>query len=227
MVPVNEQSAIPLPARNTANPANYFWTFPEPPFTVEDMSDVSQLMHADSERDRQAFQELLPRVYDELRLLAARQLADEPSNQTLQPTALVHEAFLRLVGEQGGDSTQALTKFTDRRYFFAAAAEAMRRILIDRARRKQAIKHGGGRMQIDLEKFTPACPDEDSHLESLTESLDALSKEEPLAAEVVNLRWFAGRSMPEVADLLGLSLRSTERYWAYARAWLYRRLQNS
>ncbi|MFT3878822.1 MAG: ECF-type sigma factor [Gemmatales bacterium] len=191
------------------------------------MSDVSQLMHAASEGDRQAFQELLPRVYDELRRLAARQLAEEGSNQTLQPTALVHEAFLRLVGEEGGSSAQALTKFTDRRYFFAAAAEAMRRILIDRARRKQAIKHGGGRVHIDLEKYTPASPEEDSQLESLAEALDALAKEDPLAAELVNLRWFAGRSMPEVAELLGLSLRSAERYWAYARAWLYRRLQKT
>lgn len=190
------------------------------------MSDVSQLMNAATEGDRQAFQELLPRVYDELRRLAARQLADEGSNQTLQPTALVHEAFLRLVGEQGGETPQTMSKFIDRRYFFAAAAEAMRRILIDRARRKQAIKHGGGRVHIDLEKFTPAFPEEDSHLESLAEALDLLAKEDPLAAELVNLRWFAGRSMPEVAELLGLSLRSAERYWAYARAWLYRRLQN-
>lgn len=188
------------------------------------MTDITQILDAAANGDRVAFHELLPRVYDELRTLAARQLASEQPGQTLQPTALVHEAFLRLVGDPVGQTSNA-AKFADRRYFFAAAAEAMRRILIDNARRKKTVKHGGDMKRLDLETFNPAAPEEDSYLEALSKALDGLAAEDPMAAELVNLRWFAGRSMPEVAELMGLSLRSAERQWAYARAWLYQRLQ--
>jgi len=188
------------------------------------MTDITQMLDAAANGDRQAFRELLPRVYDELRMLAARQMANEQPGQTLQSTALVHEAYLRLVGDPSGRPSHA-AKFSDRRYFFAAAAEAMRRILIDNARRKKTVKHGGDLVRLDLESFNPAAPEEDGYLEALSKALDALAAEDPVAAEVVNLRWFAGRSMPEVAELLGLPLRSAERQWAYARAWLFQRLQ--
>jgi RNA polymerase sigma factor (TIGR02999 family) len=188
------------------------------------MTDITQMLEAAAGGDRSAFHQLLPRIYDELRTLAARQMASEQPGQTLQPTALVHEAFLRLVGDHSGLASNT-TKFSDRRYFFAAAAEAMRRILIDNARRKKTVKHGGDMKRLDLETFNPVELEEDNYLESLSNALDGLAKEDPIAAELVNLRWFAGRSMPEVAELLGLSLRSAERQWAYARAWLYQQLQ--
>ncbi|MFT3878910.1 MAG: ECF-type sigma factor [Gemmatales bacterium] len=188
------------------------------------MTDITQMLDAAARGDRSAFHALLPRVYDELRTLAARQMASEQPGQTLQPTALVHEAFLRLVGNSSEPAGNP-AKFSDRRYFFAAAAEAMRRILIDNTRRKKTIKHGGDMKRIDLETFNPVAPEDENYLESLSTALDDLAVEDPVAAELVNLRWFAGRSMPEVAELLGLSLRSAERQWAYARAWLYQRLQ--
>jgi RNA polymerase sigma factor (TIGR02999 family) len=189
-------------------------------FTVGGRDDVTQLLEDAAQGDQQAIRQLLPRVYEELRQLAASQMASEQPGQTLQATALVHEAFLRLMG-----SGTAVGKFTDRRYFFAAAAQAMQRILIDAARRRKTVKHGGDWLRIDMATFDPAASDDDHQLEQLTKALEALAVEDAEAAELVNLRWFAGRTMPEVAELLGISLRSAERQWAYARAWLFQRLQ--
>ena len=166
-----------------------------------------------------AIRALLPQVYDELRMLAAAQLAGEQPGQSLQATALVHEVFLKLTANQ-----EHAAKFADRRYFFAAAAQAMQRILIDAARRRNTQKHGGAWQRVDLGDFDPAESGE-QELTQLSEALEALAQVEPVVAELVNLRWFAGRSMPEVAELLGISLRTAERHWTYARAWLFERLQ--
>lgn len=186
---------------------------------MKERQEVTLLLEAAAGGHRQALRDLLPRVYDELRQLATAQMAREKPGQTLQPTALVHEAFLRLVGTPANAA-----KFADRRYFFAAAAEAMRRILIDHARRKRASKHGGDWQRLNLEDFDPAVSDEDGDLEALAAALDELVKVDPQAAELVNLRWFAGRSMAEIAELLNLSVRTAERHWAFARAWLYQKL---
>lgn len=180
---------------------------------------MTQILQAAAQGDQHAIRELLPRVYEELRQLAALQMASEQPGQTLQPTALVHEAYLRLLGDGS-----PIGNFADRRYFFAAAAQAMRRILIDAARRKKTMKHGAQWQRVDLATYDPAASDDDQQLEQLASALDAFAIEDPVAAELVNLRWFAGRPMPEVAELLGLPLRSAERQWAYARAWLFKRL---
>jgi RNA polymerase sigma factor (TIGR02999 family) len=161
----------------------------------------------------------LPLVYEELRRLAAAQLAREPGGQTLQPTALVHEAYLRLLGARGEPH------WDNRGHFFAAAAEAMRRILIDNARRKRRPKHGGNRRRIagDVVASQPEMPPED--LLALDEALDKLANEEPAKSELGKLRFFAGLTMPEVAAALGISLATAERHWTYARTWLYAELQ--
>jgi len=164
---------------------------------------------------------LLPLVYEELRRLAAAQLAREPGGQTLQPTALVHEAYLRLRGARGEPH------WDSRGHFFAAAAEAMRRILIDNARRKQRPKHGGDRHRVsgDVASPRPEMPPED--LLALDEALDKLAREEPAKAQLVKLRFFAGLTMPEVAEALGISLATAERHWTYARTWLFAQLQDA
>ena len=182
------------------------------------MSDVTVVLDAIQSGDSEAPAQLLPLVYGELRQLAAQKLAHEPCGQTLQPTALVHEAYLRLVGE---DEEQ---HWDSRGHFFAAAAEAMRRILIDNARRKHRPKHGGNRRRKagDVAAPRPAMPPED--LLALDEALDKLAEEEPAKAELVKLRFFAGLTMPEVAEALGISLATAERHWTYARTWLYREL---
>jgi RNA polymerase sigma factor (TIGR02999 family) len=171
--------------------------------------------------DPHAAGRLLPLVYEELRRLAAAHLAREPGGQTLQPTALVHEAYVRLQGARGEPH------WDNRGHFFAAAAEAMRRILIDGARRKHRPKHGGGRRRVsgDAAAPSPGMPPED--LLALDEALDKLAKEEPAKAELVKLRFFAGLTMPEVAEALGISLATAERHWAYARAWLYAELKGA
>jgi RNA polymerase sigma factor (TIGR02999 family) len=182
------------------------------------MEDATRLMNASAQGDPQAAAELLPLVYDELRRLAALKLAREAPGQTLEATALVHEAFLRLVG----DSQDA---WDNRRHFFAAAAEAMRRILIEQARRKGRTRHGGGKTRCDLgEALAPLLPPPDDLL-ALDEALTRLADLAPARAEVVKLRFFAGLTMPEVAHTLGISLPTAERYWAFARTWLYAELE--
>ncbi len=178
------------------------------------MTDVTRLLNAIAAGNPAAAGELLPRVYDELRRLAAAKLAREGPGQTLEPTALVHEAYLRLVGPDGA------LHFDSRRHFFAAAAEAMRRVLVENARRKGSAKHGGGRRRVDLDQV--AAPDSSfEDLVSLDEALERLRAESPARAELVKLRFFAGLTMAEAAEVLGVSLATAERHWAYARAWLY------
>ena len=176
------------------------------------MSDVTQILAAIDHGDPLAAAQLLPLVYVELRQLAAMQLAREKPGQTLDATALVHEAYLRLVGEQ---------HFDNRRHFFAAAAEAMRRILVEQARRKNRQKRGGDWQRIDLEDVAPlAAPETDDRLLALDEALERLAAVEPQKAELVKLRSFAGLSLDAAAELLGISPSTADRWWAYARAWL-------
>ncbi len=158
--------------------------------------------------------ELLPLVYAELRRLASARLAAEKPGQTLEPTALVHEAYVRLVG---GDNLQ---RWDNRGHFFAAAAEAMRRILVENARRKRTQKHGGGQGRVDIDINNVAEPDREEELLAVHESLDLLATADPQAAELVKLRYFVGLPIPEAAEVLGISPRSADRLWAYARAWL-------
>jgi RNA polymerase sigma factor (TIGR02999 family) len=178
------------------------------------MNEVTRILSDVARGDAHAADELLPLVYDELRKLAAARLAAEPSGNTLQPTALVHEAYLRLVGTPDGD------QWDHRGHFFAAAAEAMRRILVDAARRKQAAIHGGGQTRLDLEDadwLSHASPD---RIVALDDALAKLAAEDPTAAELVKIRLFAGMSLEESAAALDLSRPTAYRHWAYARAWL-------
>ena len=179
------------------------------------MSEVTHLLSAIDQGDSAAAEQLLPLVYDELRQLAAQKLAHEQPGQTLQATALVHEAYLRLVGgEQARD-------WNGRRHFFAAAAEAMRRILIDRARHKQTRKAGGGRRRLDLDDLEPALEEENGdRLLALDEALRQLEAEDPRKAELVKLRFFAGLTAEQAAAALGVSTSTAEKDWAYARSWL-------
>jgi RNA polymerase sigma factor (TIGR02999 family) len=181
------------------------------------MSEVTRILSAIEQGDPHAAEQLLPLVYDALRQLAAQKLAQERPGQTLQATALVHEAYLRLVG---GESP-AGQSWDGRRHFFAAAAEAMRRILLDRARDRRRIKRGGGwrRLQLDQIDLPVAEPPDD--LLALEEALEKLGQEDPLCAELVKLRFFAGLTSEEAAAALGLARRTADRYWAFARSWLY------
>jgi RNA polymerase sigma factor (TIGR02999 family) len=178
------------------------------------MSDVPRILDALQRGDRQAADQLLPLVYDELRKLAAARMANESAGHTLQPTALVHEAWLRLVGQDN-------PKFAGRAHFFAAAAEAMRRILIDRARRKHARRHGGGQVRVDIEQIDLASPDTDDRLLAINEALDKLAAQDPVEAQLVKLRYFAGMTTEEASSILGISPRTARNYWAHARTWLY------
>ncbi|HEV3117031.1 MAG TPA: ECF-type sigma factor [Gemmataceae bacterium] len=182
------------------------------------MKDVSRILSAIERGETQDAEQLLPLVYDELRKLAAQKLAQEMPGQTLQATALVHEAYLRLTDDQ---------HFSGRRHFFAAAAEAMRRILIERARARQSLKAGGGRARVDLEDVTAAEAERGDDLLAVDAALDRLAGVEPEAAKLVHLRYFAGCTMSEAAELLGMSLRSANRLWAYAKAWLLQELRNN
>jgi RNA polymerase sigma factor (TIGR02999 family) len=191
------------------------------------VNELTHIFQAVQEGDPHAASRLLPLVYDELRRLAARQLAREPGGQTLQPTALVHEAYLRLVPRPGRERAGKEPHWDNRGHFFAAAAEAMRRILIDNARRKQRPKHGGDRHRVSRDI---AAPEPEMRLEdllALDEALEQLAEEEPVKAGLVKLRFFAGLSMPEVAEVLGISLATAERHWTYARTWLFARLQDA
>jgi RNA polymerase sigma factor (TIGR02999 family) len=178
------------------------------------MNEVTLILSALEQGDSLASEQLLPLVYEELRQLAAQKLAQEKPGQTLQATALVHEAYLRLVG--GAEQS-----WKSRGHFLCAAAEAMRRILVEQARRKGSIKHGGGRRRVDLDEVSPADspPDNDSLL-AVDEALSRLAQQEPARAELVKLRFFGGLTMPEAAAALGISLATAERYWMFARAWL-------
>src|SRR5262245_39700213 len=177
------------------------------------MSEVTQILNAVAGGDRQAAAQLLPLVYAELRRLAAVKLGQEPPGQTLQPTALVHEAYLRLVGAADERC------WNSRGHFFAACAEAMRRILVESARRKGRVKHGGGLERVDLEPDVPVRPPPEEIL-ALDDALTRLAAEDPDAARVVDLHFFAGLSIEEAAGALGVSRATAYRQWAYAKAWL-------
>ncbi len=182
------------------------------------MSDVTQILSAIEQGNPRAAEELLPLIYDELRLLAKQKLAQEKPGQTLQPTALVHEAFLRLV------DAEKVQHWNSRGHFFAAAAEAIRRILIEQARRKHRLKHGGDRKRVDLDVALSIAASPAHELLALDEVLNRLAETDSLAANVVKLRYFAGLTMPETAEALGLSLRQAERNWTFAKTWLHREL---
>ena len=183
------------------------------------MSEVTRILDAIAQGDAHAAEQLLPVVYEELRKLAAQKLAYEKPGQTLQATALVHDAYLRLV------DVKKAQHWNSRRHFFAAAAEAMRRILVERARARGSSKRGGGRERFDLDDLNVASPKRPDDLLALDEALARLAEVEPQAAELVHLRYFAGQNMSAAAELLGLSLRSTQRLWGYAKAWLLQELE--
>ena len=182
------------------------------------MSDVSRILSAIEHGDPAAAEQLLPLVYDELRRLAAQKLAREPTGLTLQPTALVHEAYIRLVG--GGPPEG----WHGRGHFFAAAAEAMRRILVESARRKGRVRHGGDRRHVSLDELDLAGDEASQSILDLDEALRLLADEQPSVAEVVKLRYFAGLTAEQAAKALGISVRTANRDWAYAKAWLFQRL---
>jgi len=183
------------------------------------MSDVTQILNAAARGDAKATDELLPLVYQELRRLAAYRMANEASGHTLQPTALVHEAYLRLVG--AGESQQ----WDGRTHFFAAAAEAMRRILIEAARRKKRLKHGGEFERVTIEGIDLPLPMPDDELLALDEALNRLNTVDERAANVVKLCFFVGMTQQEAAKELGISLATAERLWSFARAWLFREMK--
>jgi RNA polymerase sigma factor (TIGR02999 family) len=178
------------------------------------MNEVTQILNAVEKGDTRAASQLLPLVYGELRKLAAVKMASEPPGQTLQPTALVHEAWLRLTG--GEDGT-----WQNRAHFFGAAAEAMRRILIDNARRKRALRHGAGQAPLDLEQLEIATPAPDDELLDIDTALNKLAALDKEKAELVKLRFFIGMSIEEAAAVLGISEATAKRWWIYARAWLH------
>src|SRR4051812_42798250 len=182
------------------------------------MSNVTHILTAIERGDTNAADKLLPLVYDELRKLAAHKMASEAPNQTLQPTALVHEAWMRMVGKDN-------PKFENRAHFFAAAAEAMRRILIDNARRKRALRHGGDQQRIAFELADIASGGDDDQLLAVNEALDKLAAQNKPEAELVKLRYFVGMTLDEAAGVLGISARTADNYWAHARAWLFRELK--
>ena len=185
------------------------------------MSDATQILSAIEQGDPSAAEQLLPLVYAELRRLAAARLAREKPGQTLEPTALVHEAYLRLV------DVKRAQHWNSRGHFFAAAAEAMRRILVERARHKGRIQHGGGLRRVDLLDADAVAPTEDEQVLLLDEALTRLAAVRPQAAELVQLRFFAGLTLDEIAPLLALSPRSTRRLWVFAQAWLRRDMERS
>ena len=185
------------------------------------MPDLTRLLEAAHRGDRRATAELLPLVYDELRRLAAARLAGERPGDTLQATALVHEAYLRLVGPAEGKGWET------RGHFFAAAAEAMRRILVDHVRHKKSLKGGGDRARVELREDAATAPERSDEILAVDEALAGLATADPQAAELVKLRYFAGLSIDEAARALNISPRSADRLWAYARAWLRRAVGGS
>jgi RNA polymerase sigma factor (TIGR02999 family) len=190
----------------------------ESPATIRAVSDVTRILEALAHGDPTAADELLPLVYQELRKLAAHKMAGQAAGHTLQPTALVHEAWLRLAGNEAG-------RFAGRSHFFAAAAEAMRRILIDSARRKRARRHGGGQVRVDLDAVEIASLADDDELLAVHDMLDKLAAEDPQKAELTKLRYFVGMTFEEAAEVLGISVATAKRHWAYARAFLYEKIR--
>ena len=184
------------------------------------MSDVSQILSAIAGGDQRAAEELLPLVYEELRKLAGTRLVHEQPGQTLTATALVHEAYLRLVG---GENEQS---WENRGHFFAAAAEAMRRVLLNRARDKARLKRGGDRRRVDLSSVTIALETPPEVLIDLDEAIEALHQQDPVSAELIKLKFFAGLSLKDASASLGLTRRQGDRLWSFARAWLFDRLQD-
>jgi RNA polymerase sigma factor (TIGR02999 family) len=182
------------------------------------MNAITQLLNAAADGDPRAASQVLPLIYDELRKLAAQKLAHERSGHTLQPTALVHEAYLSLVGGR------PQPHWNGRGHFFAAAAEAMRHILVDSARRKRCARHGGGRQRVPLDDIVPAPPEAADALLALDEALTRLAAEDPEAAQLVQVRYFAGLSVEEAAETLGMARATAYRHWTFARAWLLEEL---
>jgi RNA polymerase sigma factor (TIGR02999 family) len=182
------------------------------------MNEVTRILSAVEGGDPNAAKQLLPLVYEELRKLAARKMAQEAPGQTLQPTALVHEAYLRLVGGERG------LRWEGRGHFFSAAAEAMRRILVENARRKHRLCHGGAMQQVELAEDLLATQGPPDDVLAVNEALEQLATADPSTAELVKLVYFAGLTMEQAAETLGLAIRTAYRNWAYARAWLFRRL---
>jgi len=181
------------------------------------MTEVTTILKSIAQGDPQAASQLLPLVYTELRRLAAARMANESPGHTLQPTALVHEAYLRLVGDPE-------RKWDGRGHFFGAAAEAMRRILIDQARRKRAIRHGGGLKKIDVAEIDLAGPTAPDELLEVSDALDRFAEQDKPKAELVKLRYFAGLTIEEAAEAMGVSVATAKRWWTFSRAWLYREL---
>ena len=177
------------------------------------MNEVTQILEAVSRGESKAASELLLLVYEELRRLATAKMASEAPGQTLQPTALVHDAWLRLTGDDQ-------RKWNDRTHFFAAAAEAMRRILVDNARRKRTARHGGGQQRVELPEIASAVMETDDKVLAVNEALEKFAVLDPQKAELVKLRYFVGMTIPEIAEALEISPRSADRHWHFARAWL-------
>ena len=185
------------------------------------MTDVTQILSRIESGDSRASEQLLPLVYNELRKLAAQKLSQEKSGQTLQATALVHEAYLRLVDD-------APSRGWDHRgHFFAAAAEAMRRILVESARRKRSLRHGGNRIRLELDESDLPAPDGPEDVLELDASLERLAQKDPRKAELVKLRFFAGLTVPQAAEALGIAPSTADRDWAYAKAWLFREISKN
>ena len=182
------------------------------------MSDVTRVLERAQAGDPQAADELLPLVYDELRKLAAARMANEVQAQTLQPTALVHEAWLRLVGSQN-------QQWNGRAHFFGAAAEAMRRILIENARRKRAVRHGGGQARLNINEIEIAAAGKDDELLAVSDALEKLGARDKQKAELVKLRYFVGLTTQEAAEVLGVSVPTADRWWNFCRAWLFEEIE--
>jgi RNA polymerase sigma factor (TIGR02999 family) len=182
------------------------------------VGEATLLLAAVQQGDPKAADKLLELVYEELRTLAARKMAHELPGQTLQPTALVHEAWLRLVGSEN-------PSFENRAHFFSAAAEAMRRILIERARRRSSLRRGGAYQRVDMDQVNLATPEADAELLAVDEALNELTKQYPIQAEVVKLRYFGGRKNEEIAQILGVSIGTVKNYWSFSRAWLMQRIK--
>jgi len=182
------------------------------------LSDVTRILESIEDGDPKAADELLPLVYGELRKLAASRMANEAPNQTLQPTALVHEAWLRLLGNTD-------KKWNGRAHFFGAAAEAMRRILIENARRKSAARHGGGQARLDIQEIEISAAGTDDELLAVHEALDKLATRDRQKAELVKLRYFVGMTAAEAAEVLGISVPTADRWWNYSRAWLFEEIE--
>ncbi len=182
--------------------------------SISSSNDITVMLRAAQEQDPQAAEKLLPLVYEELRRVATRRMAQQPAGHTLQATALVHEAFLRLTGNPG-------QTWETRRHFFATASEAMRHILVDRARRKAAARHGAGMARLEFDEVFVAGESPDEHVLLVNEAIERLAEHDEAAAELVKLRFFAGFTFAQAAELLGISERTAKRDWAYARAWLF------